>query len=165
MEDWAPLRWIVLGCALLVAPFMPRGTAGPTGNSRPTASRRAAWSAGRHGAAGAARTTTHVEYRFRDDAGRLHYATQRGLGYPLYRSLRIGQPITVTYSRSNPDASAVYLNVLWEQVATQSLISLLIGLCAAAGTWWWTYARRKTREYDAGLEPPPADASSGLAAH
>ena len=163
MEDWAPLRWIVLGCALLVAPIYATWNGWTYWQLKADGVETngvVSWKTWRGWRSS---DTYSVEYRFRDDAGRLHYATQRGLGYPLYRSLRIGQPITVTYSRSNPDASAVYLHVLWEQVATQSLISLLISICAGAGTWWWTYARKKTREYDATGEAPPAEASPGVA--
>jgi hypothetical protein len=156
MEDWAALRWIVLGCALLVAPVYAAWNGWTYWQLRADGVETngvVSWKTWR----GWRNNDTYlVEYRFRDNAGRLHYATQRGLSYPVYRSLRVGQPITVTYSRSNPEANAVYLNALWEQVATQSLISLLIGICAGSATWWWTYAERETREYHAVVRRIPA---------
>jgi hypothetical protein len=154
MEDWAALRWIVLGCALLVAPVSAawdgwtyhqlttdgvNTTAVVTGKAR--TSRRS--------------TSYTIEYRFRDGAGRTRSGSQR-IGYKSYSHLRHGQRIEIVYNRSNPHFNAAYLDVLRERVATFSLVSLLIGLCVGAATWWWACAVRKTREHDAAMGNVPA---------
>ncbi len=151
MEDWAPLRWIILGCALLVAPahaVWEGWTYFQLAADGAEAQGVVSWKTWR----GWRNSDTYiVEYRFRDAAGRVHSGSQRGLSHPLYRSLRVGQPITVTYSRSNPDTNAAYLIVLKERVMTFSLIAALIAFCTGSAIWWWAYAKRKTREYDAAL--------------
>jgi hypothetical protein len=154
MEDWAALRWIILACALLVAPVSAawdgwtyhllttegvEATAVVTGKTR--SSRRS--------------TTYTIEYRFRDTAGGVRSGSQR-VGYKAYAGLAYGQRIPIVYSRSNPDFSAAYLDVLRERVATFSLVSLLLGICAGSATWWWAYALRKTREHDAAMGSLPA---------
>lgn len=149
MEDWAPLRWILLGCALMVAPVSAAWDGWTYWQLRTDGAQTQGaitWKTWR----GWRSSTYIVEYRFRDDAGSRHAGSQR-IGEPLYRSLRTGQPITVTYSRSNPETNAAYLGVLRERIATLSLVSLLIAICASAATWWWAYALRKTREYDAAV--------------
>jgi len=151
MEDWAPLRWIVLGCALLVAPVYAVWDGWTyfqlvaDGAETQGVVSWKTWRGWRNS------DTYIVEYRFQDGAGRMRSGSQRGLSYPLYRSLRIGQLITVTYSRSNPGANAAYLPVLKERVATFSLIAVLIAICTGSAMWWWAYAERKTREYDAAV--------------
>src|SRR5262245_47815715 len=155
MRDWLPMRWLILGSVLLVVPFFAAwegwsyfrlATDGVEAQGVLSWKTWQGW-----------RSRTYiVEYRFRDAEGRVHFGTQPGLGYPLYRSLRVGQPITVTYSRSNPDTNVAFPDVLRERVAAYSLVAALIAFCLGSAMWWWAYAERKTREHDAAIGQSPA---------
>jgi Protein of unknown function (DUF3592) len=171
MLDFTTSRSLLFACALLVVPLLTvwdGWTYAQLVREGVTAHGAVMDKTEHHGRS----TSYHVEYRFRDESGRL-WSGRQSIGSALYRSIRIGQPIEVTYSRSNPGTNVAYLDVLRRQVSDLSFLSLVIGLLAGGCAWWWTYALAKTREYDADVQrhvrPDPrssgtqASASTGTA--
>lgn len=155
MSEWNWWRPLLFVCALLVAPALTvwhgwtyarlvddgvAATAAVTGRTRNYSNRS---------------TSYYVEYAFRDFAGRRWSGSQR-IDETIYAQLRVGQPIEIVYSRSNPDLSVAYMSVLREQVTFLSFVSLIIAIIAGGTAWWWHYALAKTREHDAAMGGMPS---------
>jgi hypothetical protein len=155
MHDWTTFRGVILACALMVVPAMAIWDGRIYSQLASDGVEAAAIVTDKSTRSGRSSKSYHVAYRFQDNAGRRWWGSQ-SIPHERYAQLRVGQRIEVVYSRSNPDVSAAYLDVLRERIAIMSLMSATIGLIALMAVGCWRYARRKTLEHDDAMGGMPA---------
>ena len=155
MQDWTTLRGVMVACALMVVPAMAIWDGRIYSQLASDGVEAAAIVTDKSTRSSRSSKSYHVAYRFQDDAGQRWRGSQ-SVPQERYAQLRVGQRIDVVYSRSNPEVSAAYLDVLRERIAIMSLMSATIGLIALMAVGCWRYARRETLEHDDAMGRMPA---------